>query len=314
MDYRYEVFISYSTDDQKVVEGICAYLEQHHIRCFVAYRDIPAGVVWAKAIVDGLDNSRMMLVVFSGSFNSSEQVDREIELASEDHKPILTFRITDDAFRGAKKYYLKNINWIDAFPNPERSFGPLLNNICRLLDINPQKQTGAVETTVSTPATTPSSTRPKAVPANSTHEYYDASLMDSMSDAEQIAYLRKWAELGNADAQYELALSYDDGKGVTQDKVLAVKWYRKAAHAEAQNCLGNMYYYGKGVAQDKVEAVKWYRKAAEQGYAGAQYNLGVMYENGEGVAKDKVKAVKWYRKAAEQGDETAKKRLNELGY
>lgn len=103
MDYRYEIFISYSTDDQKVVEGICAYLEQHHIRCFVAYRDIPAAVVWAKAIVDCLKNSRMMLVVFSDSFNRSEQVDREIELASEDHKPILTFRITDDAFKGAKK-------------------------------------------------------------------------------------------------------------------------------------------------------------------------------------------------------------------
>ena len=281
MDYRYDVFISYSTDDQKVVEGICAYLEQHHIRCFVAYRDIPAGVVWAKAIVDGLDNSRMMLVVFSGSFNSSEQVDREIELASEDHKPILTFRITDDAFRGAKKYYLKNINWIDAFPNPERSFGPLLNNICRLLDINPQKQTGAVETTVSTPATTPSSTRPNAAPANSTHEYYDASLMDSMSDAEKIAYLRKWAELGNADAQYKLALSYDDGQGVTQDKVLAVKWYRKAA---------------------------------DQGYAKAQCDLGYMYQFGEGVAQDKVEAVKWYCEAADQGNKTAEIRLNELGY
>ena len=44
-----------------------------------------------------------MLVVFSDSFNRSEQVDCEIELASEDHKPILTFRITDDAFKGAKK-------------------------------------------------------------------------------------------------------------------------------------------------------------------------------------------------------------------
>ncbi|MGM9791771.1 MAG: TIR domain-containing protein [Candidatus Cryptobacteroides sp.] len=141
MEYRYDVFISYSSKDQKVVEGICAYLEQHRIRCFVAYRDIPAGVVYAKAIVDGLDYSRMMLVVFSDSFNRSEQVDREIELASEDHKPILTFRITDDAFQGAKKYYLKNLNWIDAFPNPERSFGPLLTNICRLLGVEEPAKT-----------------------------------------------------------------------------------------------------------------------------------------------------------------------------
>lgn len=130
---KYDVFISYSSKDQKVVEAMCAYLEQHKVRCFVAYRDIPKGVVWAKAIVDALDESKMMVVVFSEEFNLSDQVDREIELASEDRKPILTFRISDAMFKGAKKYYLKNINWIDAFPHPERVFDTLLGNICRLL-------------------------------------------------------------------------------------------------------------------------------------------------------------------------------------
>ena len=132
---KYDVFISYSSHDQKVVEGLCAYLEQHKIRCFVAYRDIPRGVVWARAIVEALDESRMMVVVFSDHFNNSDQVDREIELASEDRKPILTFRITDDAFKGAKKYYLKNINWIDAFPNPAELFGSVADNVAKLLDM-----------------------------------------------------------------------------------------------------------------------------------------------------------------------------------
>ena len=132
-DMKYDVFISYSSKDQKVVEAMCAYLEQHKVRCFVAYRDIPKGVVWAKAIVEALDESSMMVVVFSEEFNLSDQVDREIELASEDKKPILTFRISDAVFKGAKKYYLKNINWIDAFPHPERVFDTLFGNICRLL-------------------------------------------------------------------------------------------------------------------------------------------------------------------------------------
>lgn len=132
---KYDVFISYSSHDQKIVEGLCAYLEQHKIRCFVAYRDIPRGVVWARAIVDALDESRMMLVVFSEHFNNSDQVDREIELASEDKKPILTFRISDETFKGAKKYYLKNLNWIDAFPDPQAVFGDVAVNVARLLDI-----------------------------------------------------------------------------------------------------------------------------------------------------------------------------------
>ncbi len=132
---KYDVFISYSSHDQKIVEGLCAYLEQHKIRCFVAYRDIPRGVVWARAIVEALDESRMMVVVFSENFNNSDQVDREIELASEDKKPILTFRISDDAFKGAKKYYLKNLNWIDAFPNPEKVFGCVAENVASLLGV-----------------------------------------------------------------------------------------------------------------------------------------------------------------------------------
>ena len=130
---KYDVFISYSSKDQKVAEGICGYLESYKLRCFVAYRDIPKGKVWAAEIVKGLDESQMMVIVFSENFNCSEQVDREIELAAEDKKPILTFRIADDQFKGAKKYYLKNLNWIDAFPNPEASFSALYSDVCKLL-------------------------------------------------------------------------------------------------------------------------------------------------------------------------------------
>ena len=138
---KYDVFISYSSKNQKVVEAMCAYLEQHKVRCFVAYRDIPKGVVWAKAIVEALDESKMMVVVFSEEFNLSDQVDREIELASEDKKPILTFRISNTMFKGAKKYYLKNINWIDAFPNPENLFDSLLDNVAKLIGTSaPEKE------------------------------------------------------------------------------------------------------------------------------------------------------------------------------
>ena len=81
--------------------------------------------------------------------------------------------------------------------------------------------------------------------------------------------------------------------------------------AEAQYNLGDTYANGIGVTKDDEEAVKWYRKAAEQGHAEAQFSLGLMYAFGEGVAKDLEEAVKWYRKAAEQGLAEAKKFLKE---
>ena len=47
--------------------------------------------------------------------------------------------------------------------------------------------------------------------------------------------------------------------------------------ADAQFNLGVMYDEGDGVPQDYKEAFKWYRFAAEQGVALAQTYLGVMY-------------------------------------
>ncbi|MDD6910817.1 tetratricopeptide repeat protein, partial [Actinobacillus minor] len=62
--------------------------------------------------------------------------------------------------------------------------------------------------------------------------------------------------------------------------------------AGAQYNLGLMYDNGYGVNQDYHQAVKWYQKAAEQGVLQAQFNLGFMYEKGDGVRQDYHQAVK----------------------
>ena len=54
-----------------------------------------------------------------------------------------------------------------------------------------------------------------------------------------------------------------------------------------------MYADGKGVPENDVEAVKWYRKAAEQGHSHGQIALGYMYMLGEGVPKDVIRAYMW---------------------
>ena len=119
-----------------------------------------------------------------------------------------------------------------------------------------------------------------------------------------VEWWTKAAKQGHANAQYNLGLAYDNGRGVEKDLKEAVKWWTKAAEqgdAVAQYNLGVAYAHGDGVEKDLEEAVKWYKKAAEQGFAGAQCNLGVCYENGDGVEKDLKEAVKWCKKSAEQG-------------
>ena len=93
-----------------------------------------------------------------------------------------------------------------------------------------------------------------------------------------------------------------------QDNTAGAAWLRRAAdqgHSQAQFNLAVMYVNGLGVAADNVEAASWYRRAAEQGNTSAQYNLGLMYYNGDGVAQDNVMAHVWTSIAAANGHENA---------
>jgi len=91
--------------------------------------------------------------------------------------------------------------------------------------------------------------------------------------------------------------AYDRG-----DYATALTLWRPLADqgsARAQNNLGVLYENGKGVPQDVVEAVKWYSLAAGQGYAGAQNNLGLIYAIGRGgVPQDQLRAYMWFSLAA----------------
>jgi uncharacterized protein len=127
------------------------------------------------------------------------------------------------------------------------------------------------------------------------------TLLVTSSMAADIETLRKQAEAGNAQAQFDLGFAYAKGQGVPQDYTEAVKWTRKAAvqgSVGAQYNLGTAYYYGEGVLQDYAEANMWFRKAAEQGLTIAQFNLGAAYSSGQGVSQDYVHSYFWYSLAA----------------
>jgi TPR repeat protein len=83
------------------------------------------------------------------------------------------------------------------------------------------------------------------------------------------------------------------------------EWLRLAEQwevEEAQFNVGLLYENGRGVPQDYVQARQWYTKAAAQGYAVAQCNLGRLYEFGHGVPQDYVQAYMWYILGAAHGE------------
>lgn len=80
-----------------------------------------------------------------------------------------------------------------------------------------------------------------------------------------------------------------------------IKQDAQRGNAAAQYNLGVMYNQGLGVRQDYTLARQWYEKAASQGHAKAQVNLGMMYEGGLGVRQDLGAAKEWYGKACDGG-------------
>jgi len=124
------------------------------------------------------------------------------------------------------------------------------------------------------------------------------------------------AEAGEAEAQRNIGVMYQQGLGVPQDFGEAATWYRRAAeqgHARAQQNLGALYEEGSGVPQSYVEAAKWYLRAAEGGNVFAKLNLGVLHEQGvPGLPINVVLAHMWYNLAAAQGSADAARFRDEL--
>ena len=75
--------------------------------------------------------------------------------------------------------------------------------------------------------------------------------------------VRKAAEKGNAEAQYDLGNKYRKGEGVPEDVNQAVYWYRKAAYrgnVKAKHSLGLMYL----IAGNDEQATYWLKQAGQQ--------------------------------------------------
>lgn len=109
---------------------------------------------------------------------------------------------------------------------------------------------------------------------------------------------------------YRADKAYQHGdytKTVTELRDLAER-----GEARAQYDLGLLYDQGQGVRQNYKEAMRWYYLAAEQGETRAQYNLGLMYVNGQGGPQNYPEAYFWINLAATQGSQHAVEARNYL--
>jgi hypothetical protein len=123
------VFISHSSQDREVAVRLCEALEQRGLGCWLASRDVDPGENFQEAIVKAICTVRAMVLVFTGSANNSDEIKKEIALASHYHLAVIPVRVEDVLPTGAFLYELSTRQWIDAFEDWDRAMSRLTDQI-----------------------------------------------------------------------------------------------------------------------------------------------------------------------------------------
>ena len=112
-----KVFISHSSSNSDVANGICEFLEKNNHSCFIAPRDIRPGYEYASEILYGIDNSQVVLLLLSKEANDSPHVLREVERAVSRKIPLLIHQLEEVALSSSLEYFLMTHQWIDTSEN-----------------------------------------------------------------------------------------------------------------------------------------------------------------------------------------------------
>ena len=123
------IFVSFSTQDQAAALEILGRIEAADLKCWISCRDVPSGSDYQDAIVDALDQSGAMVLVFSNNANKSEEIKREMALASAKRLFVLPVRIEDAEPTKGFKYQLATRQYIDLFADHEKNMALIVNTL-----------------------------------------------------------------------------------------------------------------------------------------------------------------------------------------
>jgi len=132
-----KIFITYSSKDQKVARTICTALENRGLNCWISSRNVKPGQNYQEQIVRAIRASRVMVLVFTVNANNSNEIKKELALASQNNLVVIPVRIEDVAPNEAFAYEFATRQWIDLFEDWEKSMAELVELIAAILNDAP---------------------------------------------------------------------------------------------------------------------------------------------------------------------------------
>jgi tetratricopeptide (TPR) repeat protein len=149
------VFVSHATADRKRALSFCNAAERRGTSCWISCRDVAPGENYQEAIVHALRASHAVVLIFSKAANNSDEIKKELSLASRYHKSVMALRIENVEPADAFAYELSTRQWIDAFAGWDKAVDALVRCLKELPGQNAARQPP---------------TEPKRVPPSSSHK------------------------------------------------------------------------------------------------------------------------------------------------
>lgn len=118
---------------------------------------------------------------------------------------------------------------------------------------------------------------------------------------EALPILKKLAELGNAEAQYNYGYFLQSGTAGVKNEQEAVKWYEKSSDNgfnDGHYAMMMAYGNGQGIEQNSEKAFQYALKCANNNDATCMWNVVNCYLTGNGVKPDVSKFKEWIIKLA----------------
>lgn len=138
---------------------------------------------------------------------------------------------------------------------------------------------------------------------------------NKFSESQSIEFLKKASDKGHIQSTVELGLCYYNGRGVAQDRTMALALWNKASEAGCEDAKTRIAFHNilnidKQAAT--VDDFNYLMKASDNGSLLALTAVGYCYEKGIFVKENKAEANKLYRNAVKRGSEVAMNSLKRL--
>lgn len=124
-----DIFISFASQDRKVATTLCSSLESRGFNCWISTRDILPGENFQTSIVQAIRRAKIMLLVFTANSNNSQEMTKELAIASQQKLIVIPLRVEDVAPSDAFAYEFATRQWIDLFADWEFAVDQLSQRI-----------------------------------------------------------------------------------------------------------------------------------------------------------------------------------------